>query len=201
MSKLAAGFSVSLDGFVAEENNDTTHVFAWYFAEPIDLKTVTVDQLELTPESKARQDEHAQGIGAIISGRRTFDTAGAWGGKHPMGVPVVVLTHDIPAEWAGEGSSFTFVTEGGVERAIEVAKQLAEGKSIGVTGPDVMRQCMKLGLLDEIGIDLVPVLLGKGVRMFDYIGIEPLHLEKTSVKNGPGGVTHLNYRIKKDATA
>jgi dihydrofolate reductase len=200
MSKLAAGFSVSLDGFVAEENNDTTHVFAWYFAEPIDMKTVTVDQLELTPESKERQDELAQGIGAIISGRRTFDTAHAWGGKHPMGVPVVVLTHNTPAEWSGEDSPFTFVTEG-VEQAVEVARQLAGGQAIGVTGPDVMRQCMKLGLLDEIGIDLVPVLLGKGVRMFEYIGIEPLHLEKISVKNGPGGVTHLNYRIKKDASA
>ena len=74
--------------------------------------------------------------GAIVSGRRLFDVAGAWGGKHPMGVVVVVVTHSIPREWNYEGSPFTFVTDG-VEAAIEKARQIAQDKDIGVGGADM----------------------------------------------------------------
>jgi dihydrofolate reductase len=124
-----------------------------------------------------------------------FDVAGAWGGKHPLGAPVVVLTHHIPQEWAYEGSPFTFVTQG-IEAAVEKARQIAGEKNIGVGGASVTRQCLKLGLLDEIGIDLVPVLLGQGVRLFEYLGIEPVELESTGVREAPG-VTHLTFRICK----
>ena len=64
-------------------------------------------------------------------------------------------------------------------------------------GADVARQCLKAGLLDEIGIDLVPVLLGSGVRFFEEMGIEPLTLEIMSVAEDVG-VTHLRYRVVKD---
>jgi dihydrofolate reductase len=198
MATVGAGFSMSLDGFVADEKDDPSLVFAWYFASTTDVTDKSIDELaaDYVPEAEALQEQRAQEFGAVISGRRTFDTASAWNGKHPLDVPVVVLTHNPPAEWPSDGKPFTFVTEG-IERAVEVATQIAGDRTVGVTGPDVMRQCLKLGLLDEIGIDLVPVLLGKGVPMFEYLGIEPLHLEKTGAKNGPAGVTHLRYRIKK----
>jgi dihydrofolate reductase len=117
------------------------------------------------------------------------------GGKHPMDVPVFVVTHTVPQEWVGKSSPFTFVTDG-IESAIAQAKQVAGNKSVGVGGPDVMRQCLKAGLLDEIGIDLVPVLLGTGVRMFEHLGIEPIELERISVAEAPG-VTHLMFRVIK----
>ena len=112
-----------------------------------------------------------------------------------MGVPVVVLTHTIPNEWDYVGTPFTFVTEG-LEKAIEVARAIAGEKNIGVGGGDITRQCLKAGFLDEIHIDLVPVLLGEGVRLFEYLGIEPIELENTGVSASPG-VTHLSFRVVK----
>jgi dihydrofolate reductase len=112
-----------------------------------------------------------------------------------MNVPVVVLTHSIPEEWANQESPFTFVTDG-IESAIVTAKQIAGDKNVGVGGANVMQQCIKAGLLDEIHIDLIPVLLGDGVRLFDYLGIEPIELEITHAAEA-AGVTHLTFRIVK----
>ena len=112
-----------------------------------------------------------------------------------MNVPVVVLTHNIPQEWVKKGSPFTFVTDG-IESAIRQARKIAGNRSVGVGGADVMRQCLKAGLLDEIGIDLVPVLLGRGVRLFEHLGIEPIELERTAVTEAPA-VTHLRFRVLK----
>jgi len=136
-----------------------------------------------------------QETGVIISGRGMFDTAGAWGGKHPMGVPVIVVTHHIPQEWAFEGTPFTFATDG-IEQALEKAREIAGNKNIGVGGADITRQFIKQGLLDEIHIDLVPVLLGQGVRLFEYLGIEPVELELIHASASPG-VTHLSFKILK----
>jgi dihydrofolate reductase len=152
--------------------------------------------LKLTEEGVEQREDVAQSIGAILSGRRMFDVAGAWGGKHPIDVPVVVLTHNPPREWLNKlDSPFTFVTDG-IESAVAKAKEIAGDKSVGVGGADVTRQCLKAGLLDEIGIDLVPVLLGSGVRLFEQIGIEPVELEILDVTKDVG-VTHLRYRVVK----
>jgi dihydrofolate reductase len=162
----------------------------------LDLSSGDTDfDLKVSSESAEGFESAMQTTGAIVSGRRMFDVAGAWGGKHPLGVPVVVVTHKVPQEWVYEGSPFTFVTEG-VERAVEEARKIAGEKNIGVGGADITRQCIKLGILDEIHIDLVPVLLGQGVRLFEYLGIEPIELERTGVRESPG-VTHLSFRVLK----
>jgi len=198
MGTVAAGFSMSLDGFIAGPNDDTQQVFAWMFQGDTDV-TVTIGEqdldLKMSSESAEQYEEMTQGVGAIVSGRRLFDVASAWGGKHPMDVPIVVVTHHIPAEWPNDGQPFTFVTDG-VESAVAKAKAIAGDKSVGVGGADITRQCLKLGLLDEIGIDLVPVLLGDGVRLFEKLGIEPIQLEIISVTTAPT-VTHLRYRVVK----
>jgi len=112
-----------------------------------------------------------------------------------MDVPVIVVTHTIPQEWVKAGSPFTFVTDG-VASAVERAKKVAGDKNVGVGGADITRQRLKAGLLDEIQIDLVPVLLGSGVRLFEHLGIEPVELERTKVIEAPG-VTHLGFRVVK----
>lgn len=197
MGTVGAGFSMSLDGFIAGPNDDTQQVFAWMFQGDQDVTLSTGEHdidLKVSSEGAEQFEDMAQAIGAIISGRRLFDVAGAWGGKHPMNVPIVVLTHHPPQEWLDKPDSpFTFVTDG-VESAVATAKQIAGDKNIGVGGADVTRQCLKAGLLDEIGIDLVPVLLGDGVRLFEQMGIEPVDLEITSV-TADKGVTHLRYRV------
>jgi dihydrofolate reductase len=198
MGTIAAGFSMSLDGFIAGPNDDVQRLFAWMYLGDTDLDLSSGDtdfDLKVSSESADQFKQTISQTGAIVSGRRMFDVAGAWGGKHPMDVPVVVLTHTIPQKWVYEGSPFTFVTEG-IESAVQKAREIAGEKNIGVGGAEVTRQCLQLGLLDEIHIDLVPVLLGQGVRLFEYLGIEPIELERTGVI-ASNGVTHLSFRIVK----
>ena len=109
-----------------------------------------------------------------------------------MGVPVFVLTHSVPQEWVQKGSPFTFVTDG-IESAVAQAKEIAGEKDVGVIGANLVQQCIRSGLLDEIHLDLVPVLLGDGVRLFDQ-SAEPVELESTRVIEG-AGVTHLTFRV------
>jgi dihydrofolate reductase len=198
MGNVGAGFSMSLDCFIAGPNDDMQRLFAWYFSGDTDLKMSTGDRemdLKVSSESAELFEAATQSIGAIVSGRRMFDVAGAWGGKHPMDVPVFVVTHTVPQEWVRDGSPFTFVTDG-VESAVEQAKAVAGNKSVGVGGANITQQCIRAGLLDEIHIDLVPVLLGNGIRLFEHLGIEPIELETTEVVKAPG-VTHLTFRIVK----
>jgi len=198
MGTISAGFSMSLDGFIAGPNDDVNRLFGWMALGNTDLELSSGDtdfDLQMSSEDAGQYQEMMVQTGAIVSGRRMFDVAGAWGGKHPMGVPVVVVTHNPPQEWVYEGSPFTFVTEG-VESAIEKARQIAGEKNIGVGGADIARQCLILGLLDEINIDLVPVLLGQGVRLFEYLGIEPVELEPIGGRKAPG-VIHLSFRVCK----
>jgi dihydrofolate reductase len=113
-----------------------------------------------------------------------------------MDVPVFVVTHSIPEEWVYEGSPFTFVTDG-IESAVERAKSVAGGKDVGIGGANVAQQAIRAGLIDEIGIDLVPVLLGGGVRFFDNLVNVPVKLARTRVVEAPG-VTHLRFRVVKE---
>ena len=112
-----------------------------------------------------------------------------------MDVPVFVLTHNAPPEWVDEGSPFTFVSDG-MESAVEQARAVAGDKDVGVIGANLVQQCLRAGLLDEIHLDVVPVLLGGGVGLFDPLGTAPIDLERTRVIEG-AGVTHLTFRVLK----
>ena len=112
-----------------------------------------------------------------------------------MGVPAFVVTHTVPQDWVYEGSPFTFVTDG-VESAVEQARAVAGDKDVAVGSASIAQQCIRAGLLDEIHVDLVPVLLGDGVRLFDHLGPGPIELENPSVVEAPG-VTHLTFRVVK----
>lgn len=153
--------------------------------------------LKVSSDTAKSFEEITRSTGAIVSGRRMFDVAGGWGGRHPLGAPVFVVTHTIPQEWVRDhpGAPITFVTDG-LESAIAQARKVAGDKNIGVGGANITQQCIKAGVLDELQIDLIPVLLGSGIRLFERLGIEPIELESTSVVEAPG-VTHLGFRIVK----
>jgi dihydrofolate reductase len=141
-----------------------------------------------------------QAVGAIVVGRRMFDFARGWGGSHPLNAPVFVVSHSMPVlpeGWPGD-APFTFVTgvENGVESAIEQAKKLAGEKLVILAGASMSQQGLKAGLVDELELDLVPVLLGRGIRGFEYLGIEPIKLERTIVVPAPE-VTHIRFRVKR----
>jgi dihydrofolate reductase len=148
---------------------------------------------KVSPLSAELLRETRRTTGALVTGRRTFDLTNGWGGRHPLDVPVFVVTHTVPQELVSEGSPFTFVTDG-LESAIEQAKAVAGDKDVGVIGASLVQQCIRAGLLDEIHVDLVPVLLGDGVRLFDHLGTQPIELESTQMIEG-AGVTHLTFRV------
>jgi dihydrofolate reductase len=132
-------------------------------------------------------------LGAMLTGRRTFEVAGGWGGNHAWG-PAFVLTHQIPAGWPRPNSTVHFVTDG-IESAVSQAKASAAGKSVGVHGADTIQQCLNAGLLDEIAVDIAAVLLGSGVRLFDHLEGTPAVLGTPTVVSGVG-VTHLRYPVR-----
>jgi len=125
-------------------------------------------------------------------GRRTFDVAHGWGGNHAWG-PAFVLTHHVPAGWPRPDSTVHFVTDG-LESAVNQAKAAAGGKSVGVHGADTIQQLLNAGLLDEIHVDIVALLLGSGVRLFDHLAGGPAVLGNPTVIPGVG-VTHLRYPV------
>jgi len=196
MSNVTAGFSMSLDGFIADPDDNTDRVFKWYSTGNTDLKVPSGDRtFKLSPESAAHFEEATRTVGALIYGRKTFDVAHAWGGRHPLDVPMIILTHKVPQEWVKAGSPFIFVTDG-IENAVAQARKVAGDKTVAVGSATTTQQCLKAGLLDNIHIDLVPVLLGDGVRLFDQLGVTAPDLECLEVV-ATHDVIHLTYRIIK----
>lgn len=196
MATVFAGFTMSLDGFIANPDDSTEGLFDWF--EGGDTEFVFPDgkmTVRLSPASAMVMRDIWQTVGAIVAGRRMFDIAHGWSGTHPLNVPVFVVSHSIPEGWPRDEAPFTFVTDG-VESAIEQAKKMAGEKVVVVAGANVAQQALKAGLVDEIEVDLVPVLLGRGIRCFEYLGVEPIKLERTIAVPAPG-VTHLRFRVKR----
>src|SRR5919202_7122063 len=192
MGKVATGLSMSLDGFIAGPNDGPERplgdggerLFAWYSGGDTEYRLPGTEMVFMVSAWSAEllREAHSR-IGAFVTGRRTFDITNGWGGSPPLGVPTFVVTHTVPKEWVYEGSPFTFVTDG-VERAVEEAKRAAGDKDVAVGAASIAQQCIRAGLLDEIHIDLAPVLLGGGVRLFEHLGGAPIELENTEVVEG-----------------
>lgn len=204
MGKVTVELSMSLDGFVAGPNDGPEHplgeggerLFQWYSSGDTALALPGTDMVFKVARASAdflREQWNAQG--AMVTGRRMFDIANAWGGKPPGGGPCFVVTHSPAHEWAKPGSPFAFVADG-VESAIRQAKHAANGKNVSASSASVVQQCLAAGLIDEIQIDLVPTLLGAGVRLFDHLGARPIDLERIAVVAAPD-VTHLRFRVIK----
>ncbi len=195
MATVVANMSMSLDGLVADPTDDVGPLFDWFLHGEVTVPSADPRWSFHTSEASARHlREGLANVGALLCGRRLFDHTGGWGGSHPTGVPVFVVTHSVPDGWPREDAPFTFVTDG-IERALEHAKATAGEKMVAVASPNIAQQLLNLGLLDEIQVDLVPVLLGKGIRFFDNLSGTPVALETPKVTEGIG-VTHLNYRVK-----
>lgn len=117
------------------------------------------------------------------------------GGRHPLDVTTVVLTHRVPDDRPVDDENLVFVTDG-IEAAVAKAKEIAGDRNAGVNGGQMARQCLEAGLLDEIGIELVPVVLGRGKHLFEGLP-SPVQFEgPISIVEGKG-VTHLRYRAVK----
>jgi len=197
MSSVVAIMSMSLDGFVADRHDGVAEVFDWYVGSG-DVEIHTGGSDPMTFHVSEPSAEHFRsltaGLGAVLTGRRTFDVAQGWGGNHAWG-PAFVVTHTIPTGWPRPDSSVHFVTDG-IEAAVNRAKAAAGAKSVGVHGADTIQQLLNAGLLDEINVDVAAVLLGSGVRLFDHLAGVPAVLGNPTVTAGVG-VTHLRYPVRK----
>jgi len=198
MAKVIAIMSMSLDGYVADRSDGVAEVFDWYTAGDVVVPTGTS---EWTFQVSASSAAHLGGlmgeVGAMLTGRRTFEKAQGWGGQHPWGIPAFVLTHGVPEGWPRPGSAVHFVTDG-LESAVAQAAAAAGERAVGVHGGDTIRQLLDAGLLDEIHIDLVPLLLGSGIPLFGQARNAPVILGNPTVVAG-GGVTHLRYPVRNDS--
>ena len=199
MAKVIALMSMSLDGFVADENDGVAEVFDWYFSSgDVEVPTASTTSgmtFHVSPPSAEHLRSLVAEIGAMLTGRRTFEVADGWGGRHPWDVSAFVVTHDVPEGWPRPGSTVRFVTDG-IESAVALAKAAADPKSVGVHGARTIQQCLDAGLLDEIHVDLAAVLLGSGVRLFDNLANAPVVLGNPRVVTGVG-VTHLRYPVQR----
>jgi dihydrofolate reductase len=210
MAKVIVALTMSLDGFIAGRNDSPENglgdggmrLFDWYFTgdtpiqayEAAARRGVSVPPFKLSRDSAELFDELIATGGAALTGRRTYDIAGGWGGNGPLpGLPLFVLTHHVPEHVPHGESQYTFVTDG-LQSAIAQAKAAAGDRYVSLMGSSIPQQCLRAGLLDEIQIHLVPVLFGGGVRLFDHLGTEHIELETVRVVDAPG-VTHLRYRV------
>ncbi|HEY3407231.1 MAG TPA: dihydrofolate reductase family protein [Propionicimonas sp.] len=196
MSKVVAIMSMSFDGYVADPDDGVGEVFDWYFhSGEVEIETGGSDPMTFAMSKESAQHVRSltSRLGAVLTGRRTFEVAQGWGGNHAWG-PAFVLAHQIPDGWPRAESTIHFVTDG-IESAVKQAKAAAAGKDVGVHGADTIQQLLNAGLLDEISVDIAAVLLGSGVRLFDRLTGTPAVLGNPTVVAGIG-VTHLRYPVR-----
>src|SRR3954464_11288746 len=168
MTKVVGQAIMSLDGYVAKPDNTIGNLFDWLQNGDVEITTPAADfAVHLTPESAEHWRRWVSSLGALVCGRTLFDVTDGWQGRHTLDVPVVVVTPQVPTDWmrAHPDAPFSFVTDG-IEAAVARAQELAGDRVVAVTGGTIARQCLELGLLDEVAVDLVPVVMGDGNRPF-----------------------------------
>jgi dihydrofolate reductase len=184
--------SASVDGFIADENDQPGPLFDWLTSGDVPLDDSGVLKVSQTSYDYIRA--YWDSIGATIAGRHVFDITDGWDGQPPAGVDhVVVVTHRPPPEGWDAGAPFHFVD--GIEAAVAKAQQLAGDRVVEVAAGDVAGQALAAGLVDEVRMDVVPVVLGSGKRFFGSVDAQHL-LEDPEVIQG-NRVLHLRYRVRR----
>jgi dihydrofolate reductase len=194
MGKVIANASMSLDGYIAKEDNSIGRLFDWLQNGDVEFVSPSGD---LTFHLSQRSAEHwrsfVDGVGAIVCGRTLFDFTDGWGGRHTIDLPVVVVTHEAPTAWVEAHPDAPFHFVDGVEAAVAKAKEVAGDRDVSVTAGAVAGQCLELGLLDAVAIDLVPVVMGGGRRFFGDVAVADVTLGDPTVCVQGGRVTHLVF--------
>ena len=192
MSKVLMHNVVSVDGFIADESDEVGPLFDWYFNG--DVAPVEGSGFQMTATSAQYVAEVWAGIGALVIGRRLFDLMNGWDGQPPTGDHVVVVSHrPKPAGWHPE-ASYHFV--GDVAEGVRKATELAGERTTAVAAGDVGGQALAHGLVDEVAMDVVPVVFGSGRRFFGDLASQQL-LEDPDVVVRGSRVLHLRYRVKR----
>ncbi|HVG96902.1 MAG TPA: dihydrofolate reductase family protein [Chloroflexota bacterium] len=195
MGKVIMQASMSLDGFIADPADRVGPLFDWYANGDTAFAGGDPNRVfHVSAASAAYLGRAWATIGAEVIGRRLFDLTDGWDGRPAVGDAVFVVTHQAPADWKHPDAPFTFVTDG-VASAVAQAKAFAGERDVSVTPGNVGGQALAAGLVDEVRVDLVPAILGAGVRYFGEYAGSPLLLENPEIVQGDR-VTHLIYRLK-----
>lgn len=195
MATFIADMTMSIDGFIAMKDDDPGPLFDWFRVGPVETPSATEEWSYRTDAQSAEMlRQVTTEVGVLIAGRRLFDVAQGWGGKHPVGCAVIVVSHTVPDGWPREGVPFHFV--GGIAEAVELAREIAGDRIAAVASPTITQQCLNLGVLDVLRVNLAPVLLGDGIRWFANLEHAPVILDDPEVVPGLR-VTHLTYRVRK----
>lgn len=186
MEKVIAGMTTSLDGFI-NDGNGSAEKLSPDFSDLLD-----------SPSFK----EQVQNTGAVIMGRRVYEMADPflWANdEYEFQVPIFVLTHRPPAKYPpGNGRlSFTFVIDG-IQTAISEAKRAAGDKDVLIIGgASTIQQCLASGLCDELQLDIMPVLLGQGLRLFENMDAADVQLERIDVQEVTPMRTTITFKVTK----
>jgi dihydrofolate reductase len=194
MSTSVLFMSMSLDGYVAGPNDGpgspggddgaVERLHAWgYTPEGEVLRSGPAGELV----------EAMEATGAVLAGRRTVEQVDHWAGDHHRGVPIVVVSHRPPDPSVADYPSVTYVTDG-IASAMARAKALAGRLDVMVQGAYTAQRALQAGVLDELQIHQVPVLLGRGRRLFDVLPSR-VELEIVRVIDTPEA-THIRYRVR-----
>ncbi|MFD7677775.1 dihydrofolate reductase family protein [Streptomyces sp. NPDC060187] len=194
---------VSVDGFIADEKDEVGPLHEWYFSGDVPIVMGRGEQDDPSGAESSFKVSHAsadhvrsmwESIGTIVMGRNLFDLVNGWEGRPPAGDHVVVVSHrPKPEGWHPE-ASYHFVD--GVRAAIDTAQELAGERVVAVNAGDVGAQILAAGLVDEVAMDVVPVVFGSGRRFFG--GIDGQHLlEDPHVVIQGDRVLHLQFTVRR----
>jgi dihydrofolate reductase len=180
MGKVLIHATITLDGFMADPDGGVDWMFGFSSAD----------------EDETVVNEVMSELGAVVGGANKTHTIGddeqPYGGM--LKIPVFEMTHTPHEPIEKDGTTYTFVVDD-IAAAVEAARAAAGEKSVALLGGSISRQCLKLGLVDEIVLDVLPLLLGDGISLFGGLG-ERIELERVST-SAYASETHLRYRVMK----
>jgi dihydrofolate reductase len=196
MGKVITHMTMSLDGYIAQPDDNPAELFDWYQAGDVAVQHANeaLGEFSVDRASAGVLEDLLGNAGALIAGRHLFDITNGWNDAHPTGAKVVVVTHEPPVDAAQRWPKTTFV--GGVDEAVATAKQLAGDADVTIASPTIIQQALDLGLVDEVAVSLVPVLFGEGKSYFGQLADGHLMLEDPDVVRGRRAL-HLRFKVRR----
>ena len=195
MGKVLTHMAMSLDGFIANPDDDPGELFEWYWGGDVTVASANDEMtFQVDAASAAMLRDLIEEAGVVVAGRRLFDMTNGWNDAHPGAPRVGVVTHTPPDDAAERWPKTTFVD--GVAAAIATAKEIAGDKNVTIASPNIINQALDLGLVDEVCVSLVPVLFGSGIPYFVERGHGHLLLEDPVVVQGRRAM-HLCYPVRR----
>jgi len=188
---------VSVDGFIALPDDTVGPMFDWFFNGDAEVRPNDSWQFKVSRASADYVQPFWNEVKVIVIGRHLFDTTDGWSGVPADGDHLVVISHrPLPEEWLARFPDAPFHRADSVQSGIALAQELAGDGLVAITADDVGGQAFAAGLVDEVAMDVAPVVLGEGVRFFgSHTGVVELGDPDVVVQGDR--VLHLRYTVRR----